>query len=335
MIKEAINKAVKRENLTQQEAVGVMKEIMSGGASEAQISCLITALRMKGETIEEITGFAKTMREFAVKVKADITKPVVDTCGTGGDVSHTFNISTVSIFVVAGAGITVAKHGNRSVSSKCGSADLLEALGVKLDLPVEAVEKCLSEVGIAFLFAPKLHPAMKYAIGPRRQIGIRTVFNILGPLTNPAGANAQVLGVYSPDLVEPLANVLKNLGTKHSFVLHGNGLDEITLAGETKISEIVNGKVKTYTIKPEQYGMKKCSPDELKGGDAKQNLEILMDILKGKKGPKRDIVVLNAACAIVAGDMAKDMKQGIKLAEESIDSGRALKKLELLKEFKA
>lgn len=333
MIKEAINKVVNRENLTEQESSAVMKEIMSGEASEAQISCLITALRMKGETIEEITGFARTMREFATKVKADPSVFVVDTCGTGGDVSHTFNISTVTAFIVAGAGIVVAKHGNRSVSSKCGSADLMEALGINLDSSVEIIEKCLNEVGMAFLFAPKLHPAMKYAIGPRKQIGIRTVFNILGPLTNPAGASAQVLGVYSPDLVGPMANVLKNLGTKHSFVVHGSGIDEVSLTGETKIAEIVNGAVKACTISPEQFGMKKCAADELKGGDAGQNLKILTDILKGEKGPKRDIAVLNAAVAIVAGGKAGDIGKGIKLAEESIDSKKASGKLEQLKKF--
>jgi anthranilate phosphoribosyltransferase len=333
MIKEAIGKVINRENLTEQEAVGVMKEIMSGEATEAQIACLITALRMKGETVEEITGFARTMREFAVKIKTDKTKPVVDTCGTGGDVSHTFNISTAAIFIVAGAGITVAKHGNRSVSSKCGSADVLEALGVKLDLPAESIEKCLDKVGVAFLFATVFHPAMKYAIGPRKQIGIRTVFNILGPMTNPAGADAQVMGVYSPALVEPLANVLKNLGTRHSFIVHGSGLDEISLAGETKVAEVSGGKLSLYEITPEQFGMKRCKPEDLRGGDIKQNVEILKDILKGRKGPKRDIAVLKSAAAIVAGGKAKDLKQGIIVAEESIDSGKALKKLELLVGF--
>jgi len=336
VIQEAIKKVVDRKDLDRAEAVEVMKEIMSGGATEAQISCLITALRMKGETIEEITGFACTMREFAVKVRAETSSGlIVDTCGTGGDVSGTFNISTCSVFVTAGAGVTVAKHGNRSVSSKCGSADLMEAIGVRLDMPVEKIEQSLREIGLAFLFAPKMHPAMKHAIGPRKQIAVRTVFNILGPMTNPAGANAQVMGVYTPDLVEPLANVLNNLGTKHSFVVHGSGLDELALTGETRVSEITEGRVKNYVISPGDYGLKQCSLEDLRGGDAGANLDILTGILKGDKGPKRDAVLLNAAAAITAGGAAKDIKEGIRIAEDSVDSGKAMKKMEALRDFSA
>ena len=330
MIKESIGILIGRQDLTREEAYGVMKEIMSGEATPAQIGSLISLLRMKGETIDEITGFARAMREFSVKIRSG-RKPLVDTCGTGGDLSGTFNISTASVFVAAGAGISVAKHGNRSVTSKCGSADVLEALGVRIDLAAEKVEECLQEAGIAFLFAPQMHPAMKYAIPVRREIGIRTVFNILGPLTNPADADSQVLGVFSKDYVSSLAQVLKNLGTRRSFVVHGSGLDELTLAGESSVCEVYEGKINYYTFTPEVTGLPRCTLEDLKGGDAEQNGKIILDILEGGKGPKRDVVVLNSALAIIAGGKAKDINEGIKLAEESIDSGEALKKLEKLK----
>ena len=333
MIKEAIAKVVEKVDLSEEEMESTMDEIMSGKATPAQIGSLITALRMKGETVEEIAGAARLMREKAVKIKSS-SRLLVDTCGTGGDRSHTFNISTVSAFVVAGTGLKVAKHGNRSVSSQCGSADVLETLGVNIEAKKEVVERCLEENGIAFLFAPLLHGAMKYAIGPRREMGIRTIFNVLGPLTNPAQAKAQVIGVYDGKLTEPLAQVLGRLGSKHSFVVHGSdGLDEITLTGETRISELKEGNVNTYQIKPEDFGLKTCGKDALLGGDKQNNADIIQEILKGAKGPRRDIVLLNSAAAIVAGDKAKDFKEGIELARDSIDSGGAREKLKKLIEM--
>jgi len=333
MIKEAIAKVVERKNLTEEEMVSVMREIMEGEATPSQIASFITALRMKGETVDEITGAARVMREKALKVKTKASV-VVDTCGTGGDEAFTFNISTAAAFVAAGAGLTVAKHGNRSVSSKSGSADVLKALGMNIEAEVEMVEACLDTIGIGFLFAPMMHGAMKHAIGPRREIGIRTIFNILGPLTNPAGAQYQVLGVYRSELTEVLAEVLKNLGSIRAFVVSGNdGLDEITLTSETKVSELKDGEVRTYSIKPEDFGMSRCKLFELQGGDPDDNAGIIREILKGGKGPKRDIVVLNAAAAITASGMAKDIKEGVRLAEESIDSGKALEKLERLIEI--
>ena len=333
MIKEAIAKVVEKKDLREDEMVSVMREIMEGEATPAQIAAFITALRMKGETVDEITGAARVMREKALKVKTKASV-VVDTCGTGGDESFTFNISTAAAFVAAGAGLTVAKHGNRSVSSKSGSADVLKSLGVNIEAEVQKVEECLDSIGIGFLFAPLMHGAMKYAAPVRREIGIRTIFNILGPLTNPAGARYQVLGVYRSELTEVLANVLKNLGSTRAFVVSGNdGLDEMTLTSETKVSELKDGKVKTYSIKPEEFGMTRCKLFELQGGEPDDNARIISAILKGDKGPKRDVVVLNAAAAIVASGMAKDMKEGIKLAEEAIDSGKALEKLEKLIEI--
>ena len=333
MIKEAIAKVVEKKDLREDEMVSVMREIMEGEATPAQIAAFITALRMKGETVDEITGAARVMREKALKVKTRASV-VVDTCGTGGDESFTFNISTAAAFVAAGAGLTVAKHGNRSVSSKSGSADVLKSLGVNIEAEVQKVEECLDSIGIGFLFAPLMHGAMKYAAPVRREIGIRTIFNILGPLTNPAGARYQVLGVYRSELTEVLANVLKNLGSTRAFVVSGNdGLDEMTLTSETKVSELKDGKVKTYSIKPEEFGMTRCKLFELQGGEPDDNARIISAILKGDKGPKRDVVVLNAAAAIVASGMAKDIKEGIKLAEEAIDSGKALEKLEKLIEI--
>ncbi|HGE71770.1 TPA: anthranilate phosphoribosyltransferase [Candidatus Poribacteria bacterium] len=335
MIREAINKLVNRENLSQEESSMAMNEIMSGEATPAQISSFITALRMKGETIDEITGCAKVMREKVMPIKTDADY-VVDTCGTGGDNSHTFNISTISALVAAGAGVRIAKHGNRAVSSDCGSADVLKALGVNIDADADKVSKCIDEVGIGFLFAPLLHPAMKYAITPRREIGIRTIFNILGPLTNPASAKGQVLGVYDEKLTEPLAYVLKNLGSEHVFVVHGaDGLDEMTITDKTFVSELKGGMVHTYTIAPEDFGIHKADRSELIGGTIDDNAKIVLNILNGEKGAKRDIVLLNAGTAIVAGGKASDIKEGIYLAEESIDSGKALQKLEMLIKYSA
>ncbi|MEW6094975.1 MAG: anthranilate phosphoribosyltransferase [bacterium] len=333
MIKEAISKIIQSQDLTQDEMVTVMNEVMSGAATEAQIASFITALRMKGETVDEITGGALVMREKAAKI--NVEGELVDTCGTGGDGLHTFNISTISAFVVAGAGIKVAKHGNKSVSSKCGSADLLMNFGVNIDVPPEIIEKCIKDVGIGFLFAPKLHLAMKYAIGPRREIGIRTIFNILGPLTNPAGAKRQLLGVYDENLTEPLANVLKNLGSKRVFIVHGEeGLDEISITARTKISELKeDGNISTYWITPEDFGIKRANLDEIKGGEAQKNLEMALEILQGKDGPRRDAILLNSAFGIMAGGKANTVEEGIELSAKSIDSRMALEKLERLREI--
>ncbi len=333
MIKEAIAKVITKTNLTEAEAEAVMREIMQGEATDAQIASYITALRMKGETVEEITGSARVMREKAVPIKID-ARYQVDTCGTGGDMAHTFNISTTAAFVVAAAGVTVAKHGNRSVSSKSGSADVLQALGVNIEIPSHRAEACIREVGIGFLFAPMMHLAMKYAIGPRREIGVRTIFNVLGPLTNPAKVTAQIMGVYSADLTGLLARSLGNLGATHAFVVHGmDGLDEITITDKTKVSEFVNGAVKDYYIHPSDFGFPVGSSADLKGGDARDNAGITVEILKGQKGPRRDVVLMNTAAALVAAGRAGDFKEGIALAAGSIDSGAALKKLEALKAF--
>ena len=333
MIKQAIAKLVQRLNLSEGEVEEVMNEIMDGRTTPAQIASFITALKMKGETVDEITGCAKVMRQHATRIKAPGTR-VVDTCGTGGDKLHTFNISTLSALVAAGAGLTIAKHGNVSVSSKCGSADLLKALGVNIEIASDKVEQCLAKTGIAFLFATLLHKAMKYAMPARKEMGIETVFNILGPLTNPAGATHQLLGVYKKSLTEPLARVLGNLKSVHSLVVHGlDGLDEVTTTAPTQVSELINGTVKTYQIKPEDFGISKVSLSELTGGEIGLNAKIAKDILNGKKGPQRDIVLLNAACALYAGDVAKDINKGLDLAARSINSGKALEKLEILKKY--
>ncbi|MBI4733697.1 MAG: anthranilate phosphoribosyltransferase [Rubrobacteridae bacterium] len=335
MLAEAIKMVVDRQHLTMDQAEQVMDEIMSGKATPAQIACILTAMRMNGETVDEISGFAKAMRDKASRINPKVTS-IVDTCGTGGDGSHTFNISTTVALVVAGAGVAVAKHGNRSVSSRSGSADVLEALGVNIGLTPDMVERCIEEVGIGFMFAPTFHSAMKHAIGPRRELGIRTVFNVLGPLTNPASATAQVVGVYDKSLTDVVAKVLGNLGIKHALAVHGHdGLDEITTTGDTTISELKNGTVNTYTISPEQFGMKKATLDDLRGGDAAENAKITESILKGSKGLLRDIVLLNAAAALIAADVANSFEDGIKLAAESIDKGSALEKLEGLRKFSA
>ena len=334
MIKESIKKIVAGKNLTREEAALTMDTIMKGNATPSQIAAFITALRMKGETVDEITGCAEKMRQHAENIYPR-QKNLVDTCGTGGDVSGTFNISTVSALVAAGAGIPIAKHGNRSVSSRCGSADVLEALGVKIDLEPKEVEQCINQVGIGFIFAPKFHKAMKYAMPSRKEIGIRTVFNILGPLTNPARASAQVLGVFNPDLTEMMARVLGNLGVQHALVVHGmDGLDEISISDKTRVSHLTAGKVENYLIKPEDFGIKRAKQGDIHGGSANENAGIALEILKGEnKGPKRNIVLLNAGAAIFVGGKAKDLKEGLKLAEKSIDSKAAYKKLEELIAF--
>lgn len=330
MIREAISMLSDGNTLSREEARQAMDEIMSGEATDAQIAAFLTALRMKGETIEEITGCAMVMREKVTTIKTHHTK-FVDTCGTGGDRKGTFNVSTCAAFVVAAAGIPVAKHGNRSVSSSCGSADVLSELGVKIDAPLSISEKCLDEIGICFLFAPLFHKAMRYAMPARQQIGIRTVFNIIGPLTNPAMAPCQVMGVFNPNLTDTLAEVLKNLGTHHALVCHGiDGLDEITITGDTKIVELKNGKILDYYVEPGDFGFAKASLDSIRGGDSKDNAIIVKDILEGKKGPQRDIVLMNAGAAILAGDGANTLHEGVMKAIEALDSGAALNKLNQL-----
>jgi anthranilate phosphoribosyltransferase len=333
-IQEAIKQVTSGKNLTIAEASDVFNDIMSGNATDAQIAACIVALRMKGETADEITGAATVMREKAIHVvpaaaAAADARHVIDTCGTGGDGAHTFNISTASAFVAAGAGATVAKHGNRSVSSKCGSADVLESLGVNIGISADRMKQSLDEIGICFLFAPSLHKAMKYAIGPRKEIGIRTIFNILGPLTNPSLASAQLLGVFSEDLTTVMATVLKNMGSSRAYVVHGmDGLDEITITAETRVAEVANGgDVKTYTIKPEDYGFKRSPLSVLIGGTAAENAGIIREVLSGTPGPRRDIVVLNAGFALAASGIAKDPQSGIAIAQKSIDSGAAMRKL--------
>ena len=333
MIKETISKIVEGNSLKEEEAGCVMGEIMGGRATPAQIASFLTALRMKGETVEEITGCGREMlkRVDSFSLKEDV---LVDTCGTGGDRSNTFNISTATAFVVAGTGLTVAKHGNRALSSRCGSADVMETLGVKVDLPKEKVKECLRKLGIGFLFAPTFHRAMKYALAPRQEMGIRTIFNILGPLTNPLGANVRLIGVYDPSLTETLAMVLKNLGVRGAFAVWGeDGLDEISIMGRTRITQLKDGLIETYHIEPEDFGMRRAPLQEIKGGSREENALILQKVLEGEKGAKRDVVLLNSAACLIAADLAKDLKEGIRIAESSIDSGKAKEKLESLITF--
>ncbi len=329
MIREAIGTLISGRSLTMEEAASVMEEIMEGEVTPAQFGAFVTALRLKGETIDEIAGLAKTMRAKAVRVT--VAGTVIDVVGTGGDGMNTFNISTAAALVVAGAGLKVAKHGNRAASSQCGSADVLEALGVKFDLNAEQVQKCIEEVGIGFMFAPTFHPATKFAVGPRREIGIRTVFNILGPLTNPARAENYLLGVADSSLVEKMALVLQSLGCHHALVVHGeDGLDEITLTSKTQVCELKDDSIKRYFISPEDFGLSRTSLDNLRGGTTDENATLLRGILSGAPGHQRDVVLMNAAAALVAGDRAQSLKQGIELAQEAIDSGKALEKLEQL-----
>ena len=333
MIKDAIAKLADRASLTEQEAESVMLEIMDGAATPAQIAAYFMGLRLKGETVEEIAGSVRAMRAKAIRIA--VGDPlVVDTCGTGGDGAHTFNISTTTAFVVAGAGLTVAKHGNRSVSSKSGSADVLSALGVEIDLSTERVADCIDEVGIAFLFAPLYHGAMKYCAGPRQEMGIRTMLNLLGPLTNPAGATIQVLGVYESQLTSLLGNVLMHLGSQHCFVVHGmDGLDEITLTAKSQISEATGGILSNYLLDPAEFGLALVPAKQLAGGTPQENAAITRDILQGRKGPKRDIVCLNAAPALVAARKATSLQDGFLLAGQAIDSGAAAEKLARLIAF--
>ncbi len=338
-IKEAISRVVGHGDLSEGQMYQIMTDIMSGVATPVQIAAFLTGLRMKGETVDEIAGAVRVMREKATRVDTGVDLEaggvVIDTCGTGGDCSGTFNVSTTSAFVVAGCGYTVAKHGNRSVSSSCGSADVLEAAGVKLDLTAEQVSECIKQAGIGFLFAPALHGAMKYAIGPRREIGIRTIFNILGPLTNPAGANVQVLGVFAAELTEQLALVLGKLGSKRALVVHGEGnLDELTITGTTMISELKDGIVTSYRITPEEVGLARAPLEALQGGrDSNESALLMKDILAGTAGPRRDMILLNSGAALLAAGGVDDLSAGIAAAAECIDSGRALRKLQELVEL--
>ena len=332
-MKNYIQKLKVKTNLTSVEIEKIMQSIMSGHSAAEDVAEFLLALRAKGPTVEEITAAAKIMRKFVLKIttRHDV---VLDTCGTGGDRQNTFNISTIAAFVVAGAKVVVAKHGNRSVSSRCGSADLLEALGVNLNIEQEHLSECLDEIGIAFLFAQKLHPAMKNVAQIRKELGVDTIFNILGPLTNPAVATHQMIGVYNRDLVYPVAQVLKDLGLERGLVVHGSdGLDEVTTTGITFVSEFNGKEVLSYEIDPQELKIPLTSLEELKGGDLKKNVQIAEEILNGRKGPKRDIVVLNAGCALYTAQAVKNISEGIKLAEKSIDTGKAIDKLDALKEF--
>ena len=330
MIKEAIETVVNGRSLTFEQAASVMEEMMIGEATPAQVASFVTALRIKGETVDEIAGLATVMQARATPVW--VTSPVVDTCGTGGDGSSSFNISTTAAFIVAGAGLKVAKHGNRAMSSHCGSADVLEALGVMIELGAEAVAQCVETVGIGFMFAPNFHPAMKYAAAPRREIGIRTVFNILGPLTNPAKVKLQVIGVPSKELGDKIASVLHRLGTEHSLVVHGtDGMDEISISGKSLVWDVNQHRVSPpYEIFPEDLGFMKGSMTQIRGGTARQNARTLRGILSGEVGVRRNIVIMNAAAALVAGNKASDLKEGVCIAEKTIDGGKALDKLDEL-----
>jgi anthranilate phosphoribosyltransferase len=335
VMQTAIRKVVDGHSLTEQEACSLATAIMSGQATPAQIAALLIALRMKGETADEITGFARAMRAGATPLPLP-PEELVDTCGTGGDGSGTFNISTVSAFAAAGAGCKVAKHGNRSISSRCGSADLLRALGVNIELSPEATARCIEQVGVGFMFAPLYHPSMKHATGPRKEIGVRSIFNILGPLANPAGARRQLLGVFKRELTETLAQVLRMLGSLHCLVVHGeDGLDEITLTGNTYVSELRDGNIHNCTLGPEEFGMQRSSAEQLAGGDPDANAQIALDVLRGKPGPARDIVLLNAAAVTYVSGRATSVLEGVRLAAEAVDSGRALQTLEALRAMSA
>ncbi len=336
MIKDTIEKVSRREDVCESEMMETMMEIMEGGATAAQIGALLIGLRMKGETVSEITAAARVMRSKSTKIPLPESgsSNIIDTCGTGGDCANTFNVSTTAAFVVAGAGAKVAKHGNRSVSSKCGSADLMEELGVPLDLTPEQVGMCIDRVGLGFLYAPALHGAMKYAIGPRRELGLRTIFNVLGPLTNPAEAGVQVMGVYSADLVQPIGHVLANLGVQSAFVVHGHGgLDEISLSGPTKAARVRDGKVIMEELNPVEFGLRAQHNGDISGGNAQLNAKMTRSVLNGEAGSHRDITVFNAAAAFVAAGMANNFIEGMALASETIDSGRAMGKLSGLIEF--
>jgi anthranilate phosphoribosyltransferase len=347
MIKDAIAALIRGKNLTEDEAFTAMGEILDGRATSTQIGSFTTALRIKGETVDEITGAAKAMRARIARVDLDNhmvnidrdeinieDETIIDTCGTGGSGTNTFNVSTATALVVAGGGIKVAKHGQRTQSNHCGSADVLEALGLKLDISRTEVERCIREVGIGFLYAPLFYGAMKYPVGPRRELGFRTLFNLLGPLTNPAGATVQILGVYDPNLTEKMAHVLMKLGTIEAFVVYGEGTyDEISICGPTKIAHLKESRVRSYTLNPEEFGLSLARPDDIRGGSAEENAQIIRAILNAEKGPKREMVLLNAGAAFVAAGLDKNLNEGIERAAEAIDSGLAREKLEALVSF--
>ena len=333
MIRESLKRLIGKIDLSEEEMAALVGEIMSGNATDAQIGAIMAALATKGETFSELAGAARAMRRKATRIQtnADV---VVDTCGTGGDGSNTFNISTTAAFVVAGCGVTVAKHGNRSVSSKCGSADLLEALGVNLEVGPEGVEEAVGHIGIGFLFAPLFHGAMRHAAKARKELGVRSIFNMLGPLTNPAGANCQLIGVYAPELTEMFAQALQRLGSRRAFVVHGQeGLDEISVCAPTRVSELNNGFIRTYDISPERLLGRTADPMEMAGGTPADNAEITIGILSGEQGPRRDVVVVNAGAALMAAGVAQDFREGIGMAEAAIDQGMALQKLQELVRF--
>jgi anthranilate phosphoribosyltransferase len=345
MIVDALHRlANHRESLSRDEARAVMTEVLTGRCTDAQIGALLVALHMKGETVEEIVGFAEAIRAAATPLNLHANQvldasgterdALLDTCGTGGDTSGTFNISTATAFVVAGAGVRVAKHGNRSVTSKCGSADVMEALGVNINLAPERVATCLEKIGIAFLFAPAMHSGMKYVQPARRELRLRTVFNLLGPLTNPAHATCQVVGVYSADLVDKLAEALSMLGLRRALVVHGDdGLDEITITGPTRVGEVREGQVRSYEVTPEEFGLQRASLDDISGGDAQLNAKLIREILEGKRSARRDVVLLNAAAALVAAGRADHLRDAMPIAVEALDSGSALAKLQALISF--
>ena len=321
---------IAKKDLTESKMVEAMTQVMEGVVSDIQLAAFLTALQVKKETVPEIVGAAKVMREKSEKVKVNKSN-IIDTCGTGGDGSETFNISTAVAFVVAGAGLTVAKHGNRAVSSRSGSADVLKCLGINIDASLSTVERCIEQVGIGFLFAPLMHKAMKHAAVVRKELGFRTIFNLLGPLTNPAGARVQLLGVFDSKWVSPLAEVLRELGSHHALVVHGfDGLDEITLTGETQVAELKNGEITSFSINPKEFGYSLCSAEDLKGGDPEENALLIRNILNGDQGPKTDIVILNAAAALYVGGKAESISQGILVAVNSIESGAANKKMKEL-----
>jgi len=333
MFKSHLGTIIQGKDLSDNQMAEVMETIFSGKATDAMIGALMGALATKGETFKELAGAARAMRKVALRIEVS-SSPVVDTCGTGGDGANTFNISTATAFVAAGCGLTVAKHGNRSVSSKCGSADVLESLGIKLDVEPEIVEEAIATIGIGFLFAPLYHSAMKYAIKARKEVGVRSIFNMLGPLTNPASASCQLLGVFAPELTEMFAKALSLLGVKRALVVHGHdGLDEISICAPTRISELNQGIVRTYDIYPEHYFGQHADPDALKGGIAKENATIIRNILNGEKGAQRDVVLINSAGALMAAGKADDFKAGIKMAANAIDSGAAKDKLEGLIQY--
>lgn len=332
MITDLIQKMINRGDLTEQEARAAMDEIMSGQATDAQIAGFLTALRMKGETAQELIGFASVMRQKAERFWDGEPLPVLDTAGTGGDHSGTFNISTAAAFVAAGAGVRVAKHGNRSASSRCGSADVMEALGIDIQMPLQRLQLAIKDVGIGFLFAQRFHTAMKHVMPARTQLKVRTVFNILGPLANPANACFQVVGVSSPEIMELVGNALQGLGLRHAFVVHGaNGMDEVSICSRTYVVELRDGELRQFIMTPEDFGIAPAKLETLLGNDAADNARIIENIFKGERGPRRDVVLLNAAPALIAGGAAKTWKDGIRLAAEAIDSGAALKKLEELR----